>query len=156
MHKNRGNVHNASASFEKSRTTLFLENEIRDHARENKVNLSEFLNQEYRSKYLSLQAKVDRLADLQEEAKALASEIQHDQERSEAMKLQLTDRERRYLATVMPRRREGKDMAAMWRFFNQEHGRGFTFAEFEELVRLYEEQAEKRAAYAMSKARRKR
>lgn len=154
MHNNPQNVHNASASSEKSRTTLFIENEVRKHAHDNKVNLSEFVNREYRSKYLSINAKEERLAEFQRKQRELAEEIERDKERAETTKRQLTHAELRYLSTVIPRRREGKEMAAMWRFFNREFERTYTFAEFEALVRLYEGQAERRAAYAISRKRR--
>lgn len=141
--------------MEKSRTTLFVRDDVRNHAREFKVNLSEFLNREYVNKYLSLDVKEAKLTYAEQEVARLKAEITQDKERLESLSLELTEHERRYLATVMPRRRAGYDMRAMWAFFNTEYKRKVEFSEFEHLVRLYEQQAEKRAAYAMDQKRRK-
>lgn len=136
-------------------TTLYLDTEVCEHAKEFKINLSEFVNTEYRNKFLSLAAKEAELAKKRDEILVLEQEVLSIRERMEGLMVALTESEKRFVSTVMPRLRDGKELSAMHRAFNADFSRSFSLHEFEQLVRVYERQAEKRLSYVINQKRRK-
>jgi len=135
--------------MEKKITTVYIEKEIREHAKTFKISLTDFINLEYRRKYLSLESKMQRLQKLDVEKEDLLKEIRELRERLENAKIELTVAEQRNLSTVKVRQRKGMEISSMWRFFNSEYNRNFTLVEFEQLVNLYESQCQKRVEEAM-------
>lgn len=127
---------------DKRQTTIYLLKDVFNYCKENKINLSEWVNTEFTKQYLSLTSKQEELARLQKE-------ITEIKERVETQNKLLTSREIRYICQVKARQREGKDLTSMWRWFNTEYNRKLSFAEFEELVEFYERQAVKRVEEAM-------
>ena len=128
--------------MEKKITTVHIDKKVLDFAKKYKVNLSEWLNDEFTKQHLSLEAKKKAL-------KKLEKEIKQIEARTEILSKALTQRELRYICQVTPRLKEGKNITAMWRRFNVEYNRKYTFNEFQALVSFYEKQAIERVRRAM-------
>lgn len=125
--------------MEKKITTVYIDKDILEHRSKFKICLSEWINKNYREHFLSLKSKVDQLEEIHGRMLDLKDEIAVLRERTEIVERGLTISERRFLSTVRSLLREGKEITHIWRRFNSEFNRCFTFDEFASLVDFYED-----------------
>jgi len=139
----------------KKRTTIYLYDDIIQYVKKNKINLSEWLNKEFREQYLSINSKRKELESCLHKISILKKEISIIKQRKESLFMNITEAEKREIATIMPRLRKGFSFDAIRKGFNQNHNRSFSVDELRYLVNLYEDQSQKRLEIALSKKHKK-
>lgn len=132
-------------------TSVNVEEDILQHARKYKINLSGFINEEYPRKYMSVEALEEEREAHFRAIRELDERIALFRQRTVALQQLLTVRERRYLATVLSRVRNGFAWSSILRFFNNEFGRSFSLPQFKALVNDYELQSKEREACCFNK-----
>lgn len=141
--------------MDKKRTTIYLREDVDEHRKENKINLSDWVNLTYAKHFLSEESLQIKIASLMKEVEDAKAELVAVKRRAEIYLQSFTDAENRYLSTVMERYRDGKEPRAMMRAFNSEFKRNLTFNEFWAMVQRKERQIERRleAVWAKKKKR---
>lgn len=139
----------------KVRTTVYLDEDIVNHARENKINISQWLNAKYTDTYLSISTKMQELDAHKKACEKLELEIAKIKQRQTDLKTSLTWHEQRFIAKVIPMIRDGYDYKSLHERFCNEHNRTMDFSEFRALVEFYESQHAVRAEMVYKKKKRK-
>ena len=142
--------------LKKTITSCFIFDWIPEHAKNNNVSLSNFINVEYPKKYSSLSSSIKRKKKIEEELIQVGEDIKLFIERNKELKRTFTQSEGRFLYTVPGKRRKGFPIQQMLSYFNVEFGRDLTMDEFIFGIDLFEKKAEKTLKAVIDKKRRKR
>jgi len=141
--------------MERKRTTFYIDSDIIKFCKENKINMSEWFSTEFKNKFFGVNAKVIELEQIKQREAEIKKEIQEIKERVSSQKLQLTDREKRFIYSIPERLKTGKDLKAIHNFFNYEYNRNLPFDDFLIMYKQHAKVAQDRYEYARSKKRRK-
>lgn len=138
--------------MDKKITTIYIRKDVLEFCKANKVNLSQWINVEFFDKFLSIKAKQAELEAIGQRREKVMNEVKEIKKRLSELSESLTDREKRYISTVIPNLKKG---SATWEgalaYFNNEFKRNSTLEDFKSVVDLYETQARTRLDYALSK-----
>lgn len=141
--------------MEKARTTIYLDKEVHDFCKDNKINISEYLNNKIREDFLDINSKVRELEQIKNREEELKEEIQQMRERAASLTNELTTREKRFIYSIPEKLKQGYEFKAMFRLFNNENNRNYTYDEFVQLYRAHEKVARERLAEVSKKNNKK-
>jgi Na+/phosphate symporter len=115
-------------------TCISIDAAVRDEAKKLGLNLSEFINQAFYSKYLSTKAK-------QHEIETLRARIDELQQEIDSYTISLvegvTERERQEIMTIPDRLAAGANKEGILRGFNTKFGRDLSMDELDTLVTYF-------------------
>lgn len=137
----------------KTTTSIRIRTDILKHAKLNKIVLSDFFEQQYVDKYLSKDSKLQEIKMLSDRISELNKEIFLIDESEKHC--YLTDMEIRFIKDVPRKIRNGAELSAVLKFFNNEFKRDFDLAKFRSLVSQYESIAQKQVEIALTKGRKR-
>lgn len=135
----------------KTRTTVYVENEVKEHAKNNNISLTDFLNSTYEEKHLGVEEKKRKLADLKKEIILLEENIKFAELDREERKFVLNNEEKKTIRKARAAVAQGKDVVTEMLAFNLRHHKDFELQDFVKVMQLYEAIEEKRLSYALSK-----
>lgn len=101
-------------------------------------NFSEWIAEQYTNQFMSLDGINKRISQHKADIEALDHERAIVQDRINAIKTTLTKREQGLIKEARERLTKGFDLNANRNLFNNQSGREFSLAEFEQLIELYE------------------
>jgi hypothetical protein len=142
-------------TMDKKITTIYVNKDIKEFCKDNKINLSDWINTEFTDKFLSAGFKVKLIEEKSREIEKLKEEVKQIRERRDELKTTLSEREIKGICSCVARRSKGFNLNSMCNFFNDEYKRTFTIDEFVGLLDLYDTKAKERTAYAMNKCKRR-
>ena len=126
----------------KDQKTVRLEkdilDDIRKKARESGFNFSEWVSNEYRNKFMSINSKKAEIESYQKKIFQLENEINDIFEREETVKSGLGRNEKRFLLSVPILIKEGKEWKALCNRFNITFSKSFSLDQFKKNVKYLE------------------
>lgn len=134
-------------------TTLNLREDVTTYARQNKINLSEWVNSKFHSEFLSGPAILARIQQHKDEIVKEEAKLASIKNRRDEVAKSLTNREIRYITSVKARQTKGFKLEAMHQYFNEEFHRNISPDEFKELVNFYEKAADERVERVANKVK---
>jgi hypothetical protein len=136
---------------DKKITTINVYVEILNYCKKNKLSLSEWVNTEFKNKYISVRAKVAELEKLEHRKEELIKEIKEIKDRNETMKISITTREMRFLETIGSRLEKGAEWKYIKNCYNNEHNRDLSIEELQFLYKSHKNKIKNRLEMALKK-----
>lgn len=115
-------------------TTVYVNKEIKTFCKQNKINLSKWINQTFIKQYLSIESKINLINLKYKEIEEIKVEVkQIKQNCLEALKT-LTIREKQYIQTVPKRLTKGANMNSIKDCFNNTFKRNLSLEQFQQII----------------------
>ena len=119
-------------------STVYVETAISDYCKENNINLSVWLNNKFSDEFLNIEAKKKELGELQQKIAKISQDLVDFAKNNACFPRNLTKNQENYLRKVPKKVKEGYDIFAMNKYFNETYDVNYSVKEFKNLVKQFE------------------